>query len=511
MPNAPTAAAKETEAARRFLTFRMDEKLYALPAEGISEIIRLPHVSRVPQGPKSLLGLANLRGSVVPVASLRGLLGRSEVATSELARAIVLDGAAPIAVAVDAVDALVSVAKDEVETRQAELAADEGEVLQGAFRFGAAKAVAKILDVPKLLDDAFAQRPRAAARVGKNAAGQTAAEPLFETAEDRQMLVTFEIGGQEFGLGLETVLEIADAPESGTAIPRAELLVVGVISFADGLLPLLSLRTLLGFAPAELNGQQKVIVTAIRGVLVGLVVDKVRAILQAQTKLIDPLPAVLAARTGGEARIKAIYRGENGRRLISILHPEQLFREDVMQRLGAGLDSSQARDAHAPHIESEDIQFLVFRLEDDEFALPIAAVDEVARVPDSLSRLPKTPKFLEGVVNLRGEVLPVVDQRKRFDMPKAKNPEGRRLIVVRTARHRAGLIVDSVSEVLRTPPDAIKPPPNLTEDTARLIHGVINLEKQNRMVLVLDPAELLTRAERSLLDAFEERLEPARL
>ena len=60
---------------------------------------------------------------------------------------------------------------------------------------------------------------------------------------------------------------------------------------------------------------------------------------------------------------------------------------------------------------------MVFRLGEDEFGLPIEAVDEVARVPDQITRLPKTPKFLEGVVNLRGDVLPVVDQRRRFDMP----------------------------------------------------------------------------------------------
>ena len=67
----------------------------------------------------------------------------------------------------------------------------------------------------------------------------------------------------------------------------------------------------------------------------------------------------------------------------------------------------------------------MFRLGDDEFGLPIEAVDEVARVPDQITRLPKTPKFLEGVVNLRGEVLPVVDQRRRFDMP-ALGGAGRR-------------------------------------------------------------------------------------
>ena len=58
---------------------------------------------------------------------------------------------------------------------------------------------------------------------------------------------------------------------------------------------------------------------------------------------------------------------------------------------------------------------LVFQ---DEFGLPIEAVDEVMRVPDQITRVPKTPEFLEGVVNLRGDVLPIVDQRRRFEMPK---------------------------------------------------------------------------------------------
>ena len=147
--------------------------------------------------------------------------------------------------------------------------------------------------------------------------------------------------------------------------------------------------------------------------------------------------------------------------------------------------------------------FLVFRLGSDEFGLPIEAIDEVAQVPEQITRLPRTPKFLEGVVNLRGDVLPVIDQRRRFEMPAPDAMQGRRLVVVRTERHRAGLIVDSVSDVLRISADAVEPAPDLTEETARLVHGVINLEESGRMVLLLDPTELLTRAERGLLDAFE--------
>ena len=82
----------------RFLTFRLKGQLYALPAEEVSEVIRPLAVARVPQSPPSLLGLGNLRGAVIPVASGRVLIGQDDAAAG---RAIVLSGAAPVALAVD--------------------------------------------------------------------------------------------------------------------------------------------------------------------------------------------------------------------------------------------------------------------------------------------------------------------------------------------------------------------------------------------------------------------------
>jgi purine-binding chemotaxis protein CheW len=160
---------------------------------------------------------------------------------------------------------------------------------------------------------------------------------------------------------------------------------------------------------------------------------------------------------------------------------------------------------------AQQLQFLAFRLGDDEFGLPIEAIDEVARLPEQITRVPKAPKFLEGVINLRGEVLPVVDQRRRFDMAASENPQARRLIVLRSERHRAGVIVDSVSEVLRCDADSIEEAPDLTGEATRLVRGVVNLAAQDRIVLLLDPAELLTRAERGLLDAFQPRAAQAAL
>lgn len=462
------------------------------------EVIHVPQVAKVPQTPKALLGVANLRGKILPLASLRVLLGRQEADTSAT-RAIVLDGASPAAVAVDSVESLVAVVADKIDLRQAQIAAGNGEKLTGVFEIDGIGAV-KIVDVKALLDDAFSARVE---RRHKPSPKVLAANNVAErnNQEKAEVLVTFDVADQEYALALSAVQEIVSPPNKVTALPHAEELVVGMMALRGQLLPLLSLRGLLGFKPnPAADAREKVFVTPVGGAIVGLIADRARTIVSAERNMIDPVPSVLAARSGGEAQIKAIYRGDAGKRLISILSPDRLFREDVMQRIGPAVQSGPRPESTAPSVER---QFVVFHLGAEEFGLPIEAVVEVAAVPQQVTRVPKAPKFLEGVVNLRGEVLPVVDQRRRFEMPILENSDSRRLIVVRTERHRAGLIVDNVSEVLRSAADAIEPPPDLTGEITRLVHGVINLPEHGRIILLLDPAELLTRAERGLLDAFE--------
>lgn len=490
-----------TAAATRFLTFEVDAQLYALRADEVAEVIRLPAMARVPQGPPALLGVANLRGAVLPVASLRVMLGGKPGADAA-ARVIVLDVGAPVAIVVDAVAALESADAGQIERPEKDLGTAGAANLLGAFAVAGTQRVARILDIRALLDAAFARRAQAKPQDRPRDSGIRARHHT-ESATTTEMLVTFEVAGQEFALPLAAVEEILPAPADITAVARSEAAVLGLTSVRNRLLPLLSLRSLLGFAASTaVDDRQKVVVMKLGDSRVGLVADRARAIVAADSGLVDPLPPVLAARTGGESRIRSVYRGEGGQRLISILSPEQMFRSEVMQRLTEIGQAANAEQEEATPAGKELI-FLVFRLADDEFALPIDTVVEVAHVPEQITRVPRTPKFLEGVVNLRGEVLPIVDQRRRFEMPSLDATATRRLVVVRTARHRAGLIVDGVSDVLRTTAAQISPPPELTDATSRLISGVLNLGESGRIVLLLDPAELLTRAEQGLLDTFQ--------
>jgi purine-binding chemotaxis protein CheW len=491
-----------TSSDRRFLLFRAAERLYALPTDEVREVIRMPQIAAVPQSPKSLIGVANLHGTVVPVASLRALLGKGD-GVANFSRAIVLAGDEPVAIAVDGVETFDTVAESQIERGQAVLAAEPGELLRGAFPSTARLGTAKILDVRSLLEAAFRKKSSKTREAGESRK-IAAAQHVSETKADTRTLVTFIVSEQEFALALEIVSEIIELPTRLALVPSSEALVVGVISFRNSLLPLLSLRGLLGF---DLNADKgyapKVVVTAVRGIPLGLVVDGMRSIVRADNGLIDATPDLLAARTGGETKIAEIYRGEEGRRLISIITPDTLFREEVMEHLEKQMSHSVSRPSAPDSVNERQSQFLVFRLGDEEFCLPIGAVEEVAVMPDQVTRVPKTPKFVDGVVNLRGDVVPVIDQRHRLDLAKfAGEGRRRRLVIVRSGKNRAGLIVDSVSELLRVADSAIEPPPGIADDGTELVQGVINLPASSRMIMILDPGELLTPAEQDLLARF---------
>ena len=313
-------------------------------------------------------------------------------------------------------------ARSDITSEDVELSASAGEQLRGIFQTSG--KVTKILDIQALLDRAFAHE--APQRTGSPVVAAARAEGVQAAAEKLRRLVTFDVAGQEYALDLDGVQEIVTAPESLTQIPGSDSAVRGVMAYRDRLLPLLSLRTLLGLPSATL-ARNKVLVTLVGETMVGLVADGTRSLISVDPGLVEPAPPILNARAGGEVKIAEIYRAGKGR-LISILFPDRLFREEIMQRL---TDTDRAMNPAASNANVErdqDLSFLAFKLNDNEFAIPIDAVDEVARVPDQITRLPKTPKFLEGVVNLRGVVLPVVDQRRRFDMPVMEGSAARRLI-----------------------------------------------------------------------------------
>ena len=148
-------------------------------------------------------------------------------------------------------------------------------------------------------------------------------------------------------------------------------------------------------------------------------------------------------------------------------------------------------------------RFLVFRIGPEEYGLPLDAVEEVASLPERLTRVPKAPPFVEGVMNLRGKVTPIIDQRVRFASEIADGAARPRVVVTTVDGRQAGFIVDAVSEILLLAESQIEVTPELTADAGRLFSRIATLDHGARLILLIEPKELLDRAERDLLAALE--------
>jgi purine-binding chemotaxis protein CheW len=210
-------------------------------------------------------------------------------------------------------------------------------------------------------------------------------------------------------------------------------------------LPALSLRALLGLPDQLRTGRERVVVIRLGGRSLALVVDQISVILRATRDRVTPAPS-LFNRGAGEARIDAVLRMPDGRGLVSILSPERVLADDRVARLLADTqqkDETMATTASAAPRE----RFIVIRLGQEAYGLPIGAVDEVVRLPDKLTRLPKAPAYVSGVMNLRGRVIPVIDQRRRFAV-EGEQARGGRVVVVTLGALQAGFAVDEASEIL---------------------------------------------------------------
>jgi purine-binding chemotaxis protein CheW len=143
------------------------------------------------------------------------------------------------------------------------------------------------------------------------------------------------------------------------------------------------------------------------------------------------------------------------------------------------------------------IQVVSFKIGDEEFGVNILQVQEINRLVQ-ITQVPNAPDFIEGVMNLRGRIVPVVNLRKRFGLPKKEYDKNTRVIVVELNDKTVGFIVDSVSEVLRFSKNDVDPTPDLISGIDNeYITGIAKLE--DRLLILLDLEKVLTVEEKEVL------------
>jgi purine-binding chemotaxis protein CheW len=152
-------------------------------------------------------------------------------------------------------------------------------------------------------------------------------------------------------------------------------------------------------------------------------------------------------------------------------------------------------------VSGEEVKLVSFRLGSEEYGVDIAQVQEIIRLVE-ITHVPRAPHFMEGVINLRGQLIPIIDLRTRFGMQRTAATKSTRIVVTEIGSKRVGIIVDSVSEVLNIPLEHIEDAPEMVAGVGtEYIQGVGKL--RDRLIIMLDLTMVITTEEKHQLETVE--------
>ncbi len=554
----------DTAQSKQIITFLIKKEVFGLPIQSVKEIVRYPEITEVPRAPAYLMGLTNLRGTIVPVIDSRIKLNLSVTEVTDHTRLIILEtGTTPTGIIVDKVKGVVELESAEREEPPSIVSSE----IDKKFISAVIKSKEEIimeLDLESLCDIDLK-----AIKSDKSAQTIEEKEQTQKAIEELQ-LVTFIVSEEEYAFPIEKVREILRIHEI-TEVPNAPEYVKGIITVRNQILPVIDLRKLfklqslsdeinfeiermykecesvkdfkntelwkwldefrtsseaIGLAiqnvkkefsrnsvekfkeviKEHIKEDQRIVVVEISGVNLGFIVDRMKQVVRVPKDLVEPAPTIL--KTDNSENIEGIVKLNQGERLIMLVNESNLFDKKTIEELRKMEQRQTEEEKRSEKIH--ELQFVTFRLGEINFAIPIEEVQEINRL-ETITHVPRAPYFVEGVMNLRGNVIPVIDLRKRFDMPEKQYDELTKVIIISLAGRLTGLIVDAVSEVLRVQENLIEPPPKVIAENiqTRFIKGICKLTDRGRIILILNISEILSKEEQEKLQQLgkEEKVE----
>jgi|GEM_PF-283350 len=489
----------------QLVTFTLDGVEFGLDIAKVQEITHRSNITQVPGSPSFVIGVLNLRGQIIPVidSRLRFHLEPSELTSST--RVIVIDLAGQTTgLQVDAVAEVVKLDDFSLRETPPLVAGVHSEYLAGMVLAGS--RLITLIDLDKILDsEEFGQREslmQNAAASGATLAWSHGSEgDSEEEVENDLPFVTFGLGKESFGINLERVEEIVELPAI-TKIPDAPEYVLGVICIRDKVLPLLNLFKMFNVEPSPKNHKEHadnnmVILLTIGNAKLGFVVDCIQEIIRVRDK--DLLPSPQTLQEDESNRLEGVVMRSD--RMVSILKVIEILSHDDQQKLASMSQNLGIQDiVDTESTSTEEISVIAFSIAKEVYGLELQEVREIIMV-GMITPVPRAPSFILGVLNLRGEIIPVIDLRARFGLEHQEATELSRIIVTPINSVFTGLIVDSVAEVKNIDKKLLEPPPKVTSIGANAY--ITEVARTNTgVIFLLGLQQLLTESENRQLVAF---------
>jgi purine-binding chemotaxis protein CheW len=431
---------------QQLVSFRVAKEEFAFPMERVREILRVQTPTQVPDVPDYVLGVLTVRGQLLPIIDLRRQLRLQSMADEYIGKCSLVRHACESWLTT-------------LKTRAADAKHDWTIASSETFRAW----VTEFSSSSQVLMDAITRL-------------RALDEKMARSAKQGEQ---FEYAGNVSGASACLQEMIAVTTELTSTLAEFEQQIA-----------------------ANIQDDQRTVVVDAGGMLLGLVVDHVNEVLQVSRKSVDPPPAIT---TGDGRDLSGIAKLDEGKRLLLLLDPSQILKQENLQRL-CNPDGDHAAHEHGVSqvagnesntVANDDVQLVTFVLGNEEYGIPIAQIQEIDRL-SKITKVPKAADYVEGVTNLRGEVVPVVDTRKRFDLGVRTADDHTRIIIVDLNGVKTGLIVDSVREVLSLSRTDIAAPPETVQSGIgqQFVSGIGKVDNGKRIIFLLNVDEVLPKSDR---------------
>lgn len=435
-----------------FGSFILGHDEFALPASCIREVVNLPDkITALPLSPPFLEGMFTLRGSVIPVVNLGRVFQPSAPDAAPGHKIAILDfDQVLVGILFHDTGEILRV-RPEQRSTLSYASGDTHGVVAGTILLDDGARLLQVLDPAALVRIENVPQVKAL-----QAASRNKDSLHFHSQADRRQCVSFHVSGSTFGFEMGAIQEIIAVPELNKSILNSALC-LGRINFRGNQVAVVDFTALLGSAgDAERASQleqpgQRIIIVRIDDATVGFLVDSVDSIIHFFSDEIMPIPLLSKARAamfGGCLARPAL--GE----IILLDHREIFSRSEIVEmRNGhANLypEAGKAAAASTPSAAKRKGQrqvYITFALE-NTFAVEIHQVREIIDYSDEVTHAPGMPAFMRGMLNLRQQMISVIDLRTLYQMPRREPDAQGKILVIERGEDRYGLLVDGVENIM---------------------------------------------------------------
>ncbi len=474
----------------QFLTFKLKNTLFSFPLEAVTEIIEIPDITSIPLSYDYIMGITNLRGSIIPVVDLSMRIYGEPSQVKESSRIIIAklrDSSAGFFV--DEVYEVKEVLLSSISSPDKIEGVDK-EFLTGIFESNG--KLISILSLENLIETGgklFSQEGKRDT-VGKSESGDS----TKSYDEHYKKILSFLIGDNRYAIEIEFVREIVRMPKL-TPVPSSSEDVEGVFELRDEVVPAINIAKKLGVefeveVKESEEDERKVIIYDREGIVAGLIVEKIDEVVAPLKRDIVSPPETLDEES--KKLIKSIYR-KSDKELIFILNEKTIVEESELE----GIEKTTEKTKKMHSAEEEEENIVIFKVGEQEFGFKILDVHEINRISE-ITPVPRASSFIEGIINLRGDIVPVINMRTRLSLEKKDCDEFSRVIIVNIDGYKTGLIVDRVEEIKSVPLSSFQEVPEfLTQMVEKeLIKSIVSLDDGKRIVTLLKIGKLLSKEEK---------------